>query len=176
MKTRPDVPATMTNDWPRNIVPHDERSLRALSSVASYALYEAALDKPLLEADLTKDEEAIVHDLVAAGLLRRAEGRLFPTHRHRRDAAPGIPGRMEHKLAKVGYAQAIVGGTLIGLERRGPDALAAVGVVTLPETPEMVARAVAIMAEAEDQLRALAEEAPDVKTRFRVVVFAGSTP
>lgn len=167
----------MAPAWPRNIVPYTEQALRALSTVESVALYEAALDRPLREDDLTAQQAKLVAELVDAELLERRDGLLVPTVRHRREPDEDAPFNKEHKLAVVGYAQQIMTETTKALETRGARAQAALGVVTLPERPEIVARAVGIMAEAEDQLRALAEEeASDTRgPKMRVYVFLGST-
>lgn len=161
--------------WPRNIVPYTEETLRALSTVESVALYDSALDQPLVEADLAPSTRIIADALLTAGLLARRGGELVPTNRHRRDPEGDVPGVVEHKRAIVGYMRDIMRETEAALVARGHRAVAASGVVTIAERPESVARAVAIMAEAEDQLRALAEEfREEGAPTMRVVVYVGS--
>lgn len=161
--------------WPRNIVPYTEEKLRALSTVQSVALYDAALDAPLVEADLAPEKRAIAEALLTAGLLVRRGSELIPTNRHRRDPEGDVPGVVEHKLAIVGYMREIMRETEAALAARGHRAVAASGVVSISERPESIARAIAIMAEAEDQLRALAEEfREEGAPTMRVVVYAGS--
>lgn len=166
----------MTDAWPRNIVPYDETRLRALSTVESLALYSASLDKPLDESTLTKEHAAIAHELLDAGVLRREGGRLWPTSRHRRDAEADVPGRLEHKRAVVTFTRSILDETRGALER-DDKTLAGLGYVTFPDRPKVLAEAMGILAEAEDQLRALAEEtSADPRGEVRVVLFVGSLP
>lgn len=177
MKARRRIRILMPVLWPRNIIPYDERKLRALGTVERVALYIATLDGALAEGDLSKEEQAITHDLVAAGLLQRADGVLVPVNRHSRDPETDVAGHLEHKRAKLGFAAAVVADAQRELDDRGPRAHAAIGIVTFPDTLEVVAQANAILAEAEDQLRALAEDAaPDHGKRARVMLFVGSAP
>ena len=166
----------MSPAWPRNIIPYTEDKLRALSTVASIELYEAALDGPLAESEIGPDQLELADQMVKAGLLRRERGLLVPTHRHRRDPDGDVPGVVEHKRAVVGYAQALLADTLHALDARGHEAIAGLGVVTLPDKPDVVARATTIIAEAEDQLRALAEEHPrhEGDRALRLMVFIGA--
>lgn len=167
----------MPTSWPRNIVPYTEEKLRALSTVESVALYDAALDRPLVESELTDAQRAIADALLDAGLLKRQGAELVPTNRHRRDPEGDVPGVVEHKLAVNGYMRSILDETDAALTERGHKAQAAAGFIRLPETPENVARAIAIIAEAEDQLRALQEEEkfePGGR-EMRVIVYLGST-
>lgn len=163
----------MTDAWPRNIVPYDEKKLRALCTPAHVALHEAA---PLHEVDLTPAERVLAQQLLEAGLLRRDGTRYVVTQRHRRDAEQGTGGRLEHKQAVVASARELLDQTGASLDARGADATAAIGIIALPETPDAIARAFGILAEAEDQLRALREEMPRARNapQFQILLFIGS--
>ena len=163
--------------WPRNIVPYDERKVKALGSVDRVALYMAAIDAPLDEAALSTSERADAEVLLEAGLLARKGGTLVPTNRHSRDPLYGVPGQLEHKMAKLQYAKHVINSAGDAIAQQGVDAQAGIGVVTLPDTPDALSIATGILAEAEDQLRALAETAePDHGRKVRVMIFVGSVP
>jgi len=163
--------------WPRNIIPHDERTLRALGSVESLRFLVAAMDSPIVDALLEGRDRAIADDLVDAGLLAREDGTLVPTTRHRRDPPVDAPGHLDHKRAKVALARGMLDDAGRALDERGPHAHAAFGLVSLPDSPDAIAQANAILAEAEDQLRAIAEDAPPGGgPTARVLIFVGSTP
>lgn len=166
----------MTDDWPRNIVPYDEEKLLALSSVEHIELCERAKDVPLVAAELSMEERALSEDLVKAGLLRWDGGLLVAVNRHLRDAELDVRGRLEHKQAIVKFSEKILRENERALLAQGPSATAAMGAVTLPERPDVVARAFAILAEAEDQLRALREDAGPTNgaSEFRVLLHVGS--
>lgn len=163
--------------WPRNIIPYDEAKVKALGRVESVALYNEAIDSALVEADLPPAAQAIARELVDAGLLTREKGKLVPIHRHSRDPETHIAASLDHKRAKLGYAEQLLADMRRAIDERGIRAHCALGMVTLPDTPEAIAQANAILAEAEDQLRALAEENPlDGTGTARVVIFVGSAP
>lgn len=167
----------MPGAWPRNIIPYDEPKLRALATVEGVALHLAAIDGAVREADLTPAELALARDIIDAGLLAVEDGYLVPTVRHHRDPDGDIAGRFEHKQAKVAYAEKVIAEAKQELASGGAAAHVAIGIVTFPDTPEAVAEANAIIAEAEDQLRALAETAaPDHGKKVRVMLFVGSIP
>lgn len=169
----------MKDVWPRNIVPYDEKKLRALSSVGNLALYEGTADHPLREEGLDHDARARVEELVQAGLLVLRDGAYHRVHRHMRDPGGKVPGRLEYKRAIVQLASSLLEGTARALDARGPDETSAMAVVRLPADPETLAHVFAIVAEAEDQLRALAEDAPPRDPdapELRVTLFIGSSP
>lgn len=173
MKTPRRHARRVPETWPRNIVPYDDRKLRALSTPGHVALFEAT---PLCEIDLTATQRALADEMVDAGLLRRQGTRYVAIQRHRRDAPPGTPGREAHKRAVLACARDVVEDTGATLDAQGADATCAIGMIPIPDTPEAMARAFGILAEAEDQLRALREELPRARgaAEFRVLLFVGS--
>lgn len=171
------MPIPMPPAWPRNIVAYDEEVLRTLSSLPNLALYHAALDAPLDRARLAPEEQRAAEALLRVGLLREAGGALVPGPRHLRDADLDAPGRGEYRRALVALAGGAIEKTDAALDAQGAQATAAFAVITLPNDPAILSRAATILAEAEDQMRAVAEEAGrEGPRRLQALFFIGSRP
>lgn len=174
----------MTELWPRNIVPVDDNIVRLLASDRSLALYLAALDRPVPPSDLVRitgrpreDAERTATEMIGAGLLRIVDGHYVAGKTHLREEDLDAAGRGPFHLAVLNIVQSAVDETRHAVRMRRDKVRAGIGLVTLPDRPEALARAAAILAEAEDQLRGLQEELPPNETerRVRVVMFVGST-
>ncbi|HUR67745.1 MAG TPA: hypothetical protein VM370_00740, partial [Candidatus Thermoplasmatota archaeon] len=131
----------MPASWPRNIVPHTEETLRALSTPAAIELYESSLDQPLVESDLAPAQRPLAEDLVKAGLFAREGGHLVRTSRHRRDPDGDVPGKVEHKRAILAYAAGLLDESEAALHTRGASATVMIGAASFADRPDVLARA-----------------------------------
>lgn len=174
----------MAELWPRNIIPIDDDLVKLLGSDRALALYLAALDQPVPPADLVRvtgrpreDAERIAGELLQAGLLRVEGGRYVAGRAHLREEDLDAPGRGAFRLAVLSIAQGAIDETRHAVRTRREKVRTGVGVVTLPDDPETLAKMTAILAEAEDQLRVLQDDHPPTgaSRRVRVVFFIGST-
>lgn len=159
----------------------DDAALSLLSEPSALALYLAAADRPLPQRALARAagvraEEAAgkAEALVRAGLLRKEDDAYVATSRHLRErdlaAADGVPLRR----AMVRAARAMLDDSERAMHA-DETAKSGIGVAIVPDREDVLARAAAIVAEAEDQLRALAEEDPGwTGPHVRVMVFLGS--
>lgn len=151
--------------------------MRALSSSPAIGLYLSTLDRPVSRAQLDPTQRALADELLSVGLLEEKGNRLLATATHHRDPDVSTPAVLARRAAVIGYAGGVIADARKALETRGEAAHAAAGFVRLPDDPAVVARAIAIIAEAEDQLRALAEDArKDGDRDLQCIIFLGSTP
>lgn len=178
MADDPDEP------WPRNVTPIDESTVKLLGTGRALALYLATLDGGVGLDDLVRitgrprpDAERTASDLVRAGLVKFEGGKFIPVRRHLREEDLDAIGHAPLRRAIVDLARSAVDDADQVLRKRRGDARAGGGFVTLPDTPEVLARMTGILAEAEDQLRALQDEHPpeSAPRRVRVLIFVGST-
>lgn len=170
-------------EYPRNMVPLKDNTLQLLTEGGAISLYFATIERPVDPEDLVRvtglpraDAEALASRLLAAGLLRMKGERFVAGPHHVREEDFDAPGRASFRLALVSYAQGIVDEARHALRTRGDGARAGIAVITLADDPDILSRAMTIAAEAEDQMRALAEEMPpqQASRRVRVMYFTGS--
>lgn len=169
--------------WPRNVRPLDDSSMSLLSDPANVGLWLLAHDEPVPDDALAgvmrvpaPEAERRAKEMEAAGLLRRTPRGYLVASQHNREPDLDSPQGLALRAAILNRVRGIVDDAQRALDVRGPQARAGIGVVTLPDTPEVLARATAILAEAEDQLRALADDpgAPIGGPRVRAMMFLGS--
>lgn len=174
----------MAEPWPRNIVPINDEIVRVLGRDRALTIFFAALDGGLRREDLVRvtgrpraDAERTAEELLRAGLLRLEEGVYHAAKRHLRETALDSTANASYRRAMIEHAREAIDDTSYVLRARVGDARVGGGVVTLPDDPETLARMTAILAEAEDQLRALQEERPPASAprQIRVLMFVGST-
>ena len=173
----------MGGDWPRNIRPLDDGALALLGDPVALGIYLAVGESPVSREELGRvtgvplaQAQRAAEALAHAGLVRYDRGSYVPSARHLREAdlddAAGVPLRM----AMLRVAQAAVDQAQRALDGRGAAAKVGIGMASFPDRPDILARAAAIIGEAEDQLRALAEEEPAWRgPRVRAMIFLGST-
>lgn len=170
--------------WPRNIVPIDDARLRALATPMALTLFLSALDAPIPRAALGRiasapqaEAEATARGLVEAGVLRLQGETFVAGPRHIREEDLDAPGKVAFHGAMLTVAQGIVTEASRTLAIMQDDARIGLGSVTIPGDADSLARAATILAETEDQLRALAEDAPDPDAdRIRVLFLLATRP
>jgi hypothetical protein len=173
----------MSDDYPMNMRPLDADAIRVLSNAGSLALYLAACDRPIPQADLARAtgrpyDAALrrAEALMSVGLLRLENGVYVAEVRHVREEDLDEPGKTAFRMGILASAIGAVEDAKRAFRLRPQSAKAGIAMITLPDRPDVTARAVAILAEAEDQLRALAEETPPNGQRTRVVFFTHTMP
>ena len=174
----------MADPWPRDVTPIDDEVVKLLGNDRALVLYLAALDGGVRIEDLVRvtgrprqQAEHTASQLVRAGLLRFEGGVFRPVTRHLREADIDDPSHGPLRRAFVDLAKAAVDETDQVLRKRRGDARAGGGFVTIPDTTEALAKMTGILAQAEDQLRALQDEHPpgSAPRQVRVLIFVGST-
>jgi len=173
----------MAELWPRNIVPIDDEKIRLLSSEGALVLYLTALDDPVAPSDLARvtrlapaAAQRVADELLASGLLTLSEGRYGAGVRHVREDDFSAPGRVAFRLALASVAQNAIDDSRAAVRDRPTDTKVGISMVTLADDPDVLSRAISIVVQAEDELRALQEEHParPGEPRLRVVMFTGS--
>lgn len=166
--------------WRDDIEPRSRAATAAFAVKGALAVYFALQDSPLDDAALRRvagaDADAAIAALEDAGLAARApQGPWTATARHLRSSdEPDVGARVPYGEAVLEVAASIVADGRRSLDAWGEEARAGIGIVTLPDDPDVLPEITDILAEAEDRLRALAlrhatgEAAPRLRVTFLV--------